>query len=53
MREEEYESAIEIVSTCSDNHICIEFVDERAGPVAENGASTAGAVPEAAAPAQV
>ncbi len=53
MPEEEYESAIEIVSTCNDNHICIEFVDERAGPVEGNGASAAGVVPEATAPAQV
>jgi hypothetical protein len=53
MSEEEYESAIEIVSTCSDNHICVEFVDERARPAEGNGAAAAGVVPEATAPARV
>lgn len=53
MSEDEYESAIEIVSTCNDNQICVEFVSERSGPAEENGASKAGVVPETAAPAQV
>lgn len=53
MSEEEYESAIEIVSACSDNHICVEFVDERARPAEGNGAAVAGVVPEATAPARV
>jgi len=56
MAEDVYQSTIEIVSTCSDNQICIEFVGQVAGTAAENGASAAGAsaagvVPEAAAPA--
>lgn len=49
MSEEEYESAIEVVSTCNDNQVCIEFVGEGAGSVSGNGASAAGVVPEAAA----
>lgn len=53
MSEEEYESAIEIVSTCTDNQVCIEFVDEHADPVEGHGASVAGVVPGTAAPAQV
>jgi hypothetical protein len=50
MTEDVYQSAIDIVSTCNDNQICIEFVDERAGAAEENGAVAAGAIPEAAAP---
>ncbi len=53
MSEEEYKTAIEIVNICNDNQVCIEFVDEHAGPVEGNGASVAGAVPDTAAPAQV
>jgi hypothetical protein len=48
MTEDVYQSAIDIVSTCNDNQICIEFVGERAGAAEENGASAAGAVPDAA-----
>jgi Serine dehydrogenase proteinase len=48
MSEEEYESAIEVVTTCNDNQVCIEFVGEGAGPVQGDGASAAGIVPEAA-----
>lgn len=49
MSEEEYESAIEVVSTCTDNQVCIEFVGEGAGSVEGDGASAAGVVPEGAA----
>jgi hypothetical protein len=49
MSEEEYECAIEIVSTCNDNQICIEFVGAGAGSVEGDGASAAGMVTEQAA----
>lgn len=49
MSEEEYESAIEVVSTCNDNQVCIEFVGAGAGPVEGDGAAAAGVVPEGAA----
>ena len=48
MSEEEYESAIEVVSICNDNQVCIEFVGEGAVSVERDGASAAGIVPEAA-----
>jgi Serine dehydrogenase proteinase len=48
MSEEEYESAIEVVSTCNDNQVCIEFVGDGAGSVEGDGASAAGVVPEGA-----
>ena len=51
MAEDVYQSTIEIVNTCNDNQICIEFVDQFAGTAEENGASAAGVVPESAAPA--
>jgi hypothetical protein len=51
MPEDVFESSIDIVTTCSDSQICIEFVDERAGTAEENGAAAAGAIPEAAAAA--
>jgi hypothetical protein len=51
MAEDVYQSAIEIVNTCNDNQICIEFVDQAAGTAEEDGASAAGVVPVAAAPA--
>jgi hypothetical protein len=51
MAEDVYASAIDIVTTCNDNQVYIEFVDERAGAAEENGASAAGVVPEAAAAA--
>ncbi len=53
MSEEECDSAIEVVSTCSDNQVCIEFVDGHEEPGDRNGSSQAGAVPEASAPAEV
>jgi Serine dehydrogenase proteinase len=53
MSEEEYESAIDVVSTCNDNQVCVEFVGEHADPAEGNGASVAGVVPDTAAPAQV
>jgi hypothetical protein len=49
MSEEVYDSAIEIVRTCDDNQVCIEFVDEREQPVERNEGAAAGAVPEATA----
>jgi len=51
MTEDVYESAIDIVTTCNDNQICIEFIDGRAGAAEENGSAASGAVPEAAEPA--
>jgi|HubBroStandDraft_4_1064222.scaffolds.fasta_scaffold13309_3 hypothetical protein len=44
MAEDVYNSAIDIVSTCNDNQICVEFVDERAGAAEGNGAAAAGAI---------
>ena len=52
MTEDVYDSAIDIVSTCNDNQICIEFIDGRAGAAAENGSAAAGAIPEAAEPTE-
>jgi Serine dehydrogenase proteinase len=49
MSEEEHESAIEIVSTCTENQVCIEFVDDGAGSVEGDGAAAAGVVQEGAA----
>lgn len=51
MAEDVYQSAIDMVTTCNNNQICIEFVDQFAGTAELNGASAAGTVPEAAAPA--
>jgi hypothetical protein len=51
MTEDVYRSAIDIVTACNDNQICVEFVDQRAGAAEGNGASAAGVVAEAAAPA--
>jgi hypothetical protein len=51
MAEDVYQSAIDIVTTCNNNQICIEFVDQFAGTAEQNGASAVGTVPEAAAPA--
>jgi len=50
MSEEQYDSAMEIVSTCNDSQVCIEFVDEREEPAARDASSAAGAVPESAVP---
>jgi Serine dehydrogenase proteinase len=52
MSEEEYDSAVEIVRTCNDNQVCIEFIDEPEKPVERNGSSTTGAVPETVAPVE-
>jgi serine dehydrogenase proteinase len=51
MAEDVYQSAIDIVTTCNNNQICIEFVDQFAGTAEQNGASAVGTVPEAATPA--
>jgi hypothetical protein len=51
MSKEQYESAIEVVSVCNDNQVCIEFVNGHEQPGARDGSSQAGAVPESAAPA--
>ena len=53
MSEEEYDSAIEIVRTCHDNQVCIEFVDGHDQPAEGNGSFAAGAVREPVTPAQV
>ena len=45
MPEDVYQSAIDIVSMCTDNQVCVEFVDERAGAAEGNGAVAAGAIP--------
>jgi Serine dehydrogenase proteinase len=50
MSEEQYDSAMEIVSTCNDNQVCIEFVDEREELAERAASSAAGAVPESAVP---
>jgi hypothetical protein len=55
MAEDVYNSAIDIVSACGDNQVCVEFVDEPAsgaggtdarGAAAENGAESAAEDPE-------
>ena len=51
MSQEIYECAIEVVSTCNDNQVCIEFVGGGAGSAEGDGASAAGMVPDAAAQA--
>jgi hypothetical protein len=53
MSEEEYDSAIEIVRTCHDNQVCIEFIDGHDQPAEGNGASAAGAVAGPVTPAEV
>jgi hypothetical protein len=50
MPEEEYNAAIEIVRTCNDNQVCIEFIDENEEPTEESSSAATGAVPRAAAP---
>jgi hypothetical protein len=52
MSKEECESAVEIVSTCNDNQVCIEFVDGHEESEERAGSSQAGAVPDAVAPAE-
>lgn len=49
MTEDEYANSIEIVRTCNDNQVCIEFIDGYQEPTIRNGDSSAGAVPEIAA----
>jgi len=51
MSEEECETAIEVLSICNDNQVCIEFVNGHEQPGARDGSSQTGAVPESAAPA--
>jgi hypothetical protein len=53
MPKEQYEVAVDIVSTCNDNQVCIEFVNGHEDPGDRNGNSQAGAVPESTAPAEV
>jgi Serine dehydrogenase proteinase len=52
MSEEQCESAVKIVETCTDNQVCIEFVDGYEEPEERAGSSRAGAVPDAVAPAE-
>jgi len=52
MSQEQYESSIQIVRTCEDNQVCIEFVDVSARPAEPDGNLAARAVPGAAAPAE-
>src|SRR5262249_16382586 len=51
MSQEQYESSIQIVRTCDDNQVCIEFVDVSARPAEPNGNLAARAVPDVAEPA--
>ncbi len=51
MSQKQYENAAEIVRACDDNQVCIEFIDEPAGPEKRDG-DRAGAVPHSAAPAE-
>jgi hypothetical protein len=53
MPKEQYEVAVEIVGTCNDNQVCVEFVNGHEDPGERNGSSQAGAVPESTAPAEV
>src|SRR5215469_1165566 len=50
MSKEEYETAVEIVSICNDNQVCVEFVNGHEEPGARDRRSQARAVPAAAAP---
>jgi Serine dehydrogenase proteinase len=50
MSKEQYERAMDVVSICTDNQVCVEFIDGRDEPAEQNGKAAAGAVPEAAAP---
>ena len=51
MSEDEYETAVKIVSICNDNQVCVEFVNGREEAGTRGGSSRAGAVAEAAEPA--
>jgi Serine dehydrogenase proteinase len=50
MLKEQYDRAMEVLTTCSDNQVCVEFVDGRDEPAQQNGSTAAGAVPDAVAP---
>jgi hypothetical protein len=50
MSKDEYECSVQIVTTCTDNQVCIEFVDQSAEPGDSDRDSKAAAVPEPAAP---
>src|SRR5215470_5351340 len=52
MSQQQYESSIQIVRTCEDNQVCIEFVDISAGSAERNGDLAARVVPDAVAPAE-
>jgi len=52
MSEEECESSVKIVETCTDNQVCIEFVDGYEESEERAGSSQAGKVPDAVAPAE-
>jgi Serine dehydrogenase proteinase len=48
MSEETYNNAIEIVRTCDDSQVCVEFADEYEKMPQRNGGAAAGSVPETA-----
>jgi Serine dehydrogenase proteinase len=52
MSEEIYNNAIEIVRTCDDSQVCVEFADEYEKIPQRNGGAAAGTVPEAIGPAE-
>jgi hypothetical protein len=52
MSQEQYECSIQIVRTCDDNQVCIEFVDVPARPAEPDGSLAARAVPDVAEPAE-
>jgi hypothetical protein len=52
MSEEIYNNAIEIVRTCDDSQVCVEFADEYEKIPQRNGGPAAGTVPEAIGPAE-
>lgn len=50
MSEEIYNNAIEIVRTCDESQVCVEFADEYEKIPERNGGAAAGSVPEATVP---
>src|SRR5215469_1942880 len=52
MSQEQYETSIQIVRTCEDNQVCIEFVDVSARPAEPDGNLAARAAPDVAEPAE-
>jgi hypothetical protein len=50
MSKEQYDRAMDVVSICTDNQVCVEFIDGRDEPAEQNGSAAAGVVPETAAP---